>query len=456
MQIDELPIKQQILSALKSLGFTDLTPIQTKAIPLILSGKDIVGQSETGSGKTGAFGIPILEKIERGQGLSALILTPTRELCVQVTQALQSFSKGTGIRVISIYGGVAIGPQMDLLRVADIVVATPGRTLDHMQRRTIDLSKVKFFVLDEADKMLEMGFIEDVEMIMRRLPKERQSLLFSATLPHDILQLVAKHQKSPTVIRNKIHVDKTLLRQVYYVVPQYDKFSLLLHLLNQHQDGLSLVFCATRREADVITHNLLSNNIKAQAIHGGLTQSRRLQALHDLANEHINILVATDVAARGLDIKNVSHVYNYDVPKTSQDYVHRIGRTARAGAQGDAVTLLSERDYDNFNNVLRDHTIEIKEEEMPSFPRIKFIRAERNEQSFGRGPPRSGGYGNRGGGERRSSYGGSRSHSGPRSNAGPRHSSGSRPHSGPRHGGNRSSGTGGHRSHSSSSHSNNS
>lgn len=418
MKIEELNLNPMLLKAVKGLGYEEATPIQEKCIPPIREGKDVVGQSSTGSGKTAAFGLPILEKIQPGKGLQALILTPTRELCVQVTEAMNEFGRHLHARAASVYGGVGIEPQIRAIRAADIVVGTPGRILDHMERGTIRFDKTSFLVLDEADKMFEMGFLEDVERIISAVPKERQTLLFSATFSSDIHGLVRKHMRSPATIKGEVYVDKSLLRQVYYDIKAYDKFSLLVHLLRKKTPGLALIFCATRREVDVVAKNLKMQGVQAMAIHGGLTQNRRLYALDSLKKGHISVLVATDVAARGLDIRDVSHVYNYDVPKTSGEYVHRIGRTARAGDQGDAVTLLTERDYENFSNVLRDHTLDIRKADPPQFEKVSFVRVQRE---FGgeRGRLQRGSYGygrgygesrphSRGYGERPSPYQGSR------------------------------------------------
>lgn len=392
MDFEQLGLNPLLLKAVKGMGFEKPTEIQEKCIPEIKLGKDIVGQSSTGSGKTAAFGLPILERIQPGKGLQALVLTPTRELCVQVTDALNEFGRHMNIRATSVYGGVGIEPQIKAIRTAEIVVGTPGRILDHLERRTIAFGGTRFLVLDEADKMFEMGFVEAVEQIISHVPKERQTLLFSATFSSTIHDLVRKHLRSPVTIKGEIHVDKSLLKQVYYDIKPYDKFSLLVHLLQKKTSGLALIFCATRREVDTLTRNLKMNGVNAMAIHGGLTQNRRLYALNALKKGHISALVATDVAARGLDIRDVSHVYNYDVPKSSEEYVHRIGRTARAGMGGDAVTLLTERDYENFNSVLRDRSLDIRKAEAPQFEKLRFERMPYTD--FGGRPRRP--YGERG------------------------------------------------------------
>ncbi|MBI5398879.1 DEAD/DEAH box helicase [Candidatus Woesearchaeota archaeon] len=409
MKFEDLQLKPELLKAVQELGFSEPTDIQKKCIPLIKQGSDIVAQSKTGSGKTAAFGLPILENIGAGNGLQVLVLTPTRELCVQVSEALHDFGRFLHIKVVSVYGGVGINPQIDAIRRADIVVGTPGRILDHLQRRTIQFPLVRFLVLDEADKMFEMGFIDDVEQIIRHIPTKRQTLLFSATIPAAVHAIVRKHQHQPVNVKSELYVEKSLLKQVFYNVASHDKFSLFVHLLRKNIKGIAMVFVATRREADIVARNLKMQDIRAMAIHGGLSQNQRLHALAALKTGDINVLVATDVAARGLDVRNVSHVYNYDVPKTSEEYVHRIGRTARAGEQGDAVTLLTERDYDNFNNVLRDHTLEIRQEQLPQFERVRFSRQEgarrgmrpHGERREGFGGHRGGGFAPQGRGFRR-------------------------------------------------------
>ncbi|MFH0977784.1 MAG: DEAD/DEAH box helicase [Candidatus Woesearchaeota archaeon] len=370
-----------LLKAIKSLGFTELTPIQEKCIPSIRKGIDVVGQSSTGSGKTAAFGLPILEKVVAGKGLQFLVLTPTRELCVQVAAALRDFSVHLRLRILAVYGGVAIQPQIDMLRSADIVVATPGRMCDHLERRTADLSKVRFVVLDEADKMFEMGFVDDVERIVRSVHSSHQTLLFSATVPQAVMGLINKHLRNPFFVKVDSYVDKQFLKNIYYNVSYHDKFSLLFHLLKKHSGGRSLVFCGKRSEVDVVAKNLKLNGIFAAPIHGGLSQNRRDASMDLLKSDKVNVLVATDVAARGLDIKNITHVYNYDVPKTPGEYVHRVGRTARAGKTGEAITLLCDRDYENFDHVVRDRSLDIQKSTTPSFEKMKFVRTERFERS---------------------------------------------------------------------------
>jgi ATP-dependent RNA helicase DeaD len=386
MKFEELEINKQIIEKTIELGFEELTLIQKKCIPEIIKGRDVVGQAETGSGKTIAFCLPILEKIKHKEGLQTVILTPTRELCIQVTDVFKDFGKILGVKTTSIYGGVGIGPQIKRIKTSEVVVGTPGRMLDHLRRRTIDLRNVRFLILDETDKMLEMGFIDDVEKIISFTPRNRQTLMFSATIMGSIHRLMNRHLRNPVVIKTKSQVDKSKLHQIYYdIYQQNEKFSLLVHLLKNDTSGLAIVFCATRRESDVVARNLRKHGIHASAIHGGMTQNQRTQSLDALKNEETDVLVATDVAARGLDIKNVSHIYNYDVPKTPIEYIHRIGRTARAGENGAAITLLTTPDHDNFRRVQSNEELNIERARMPNFEKVVFNRkTQRGKKSFHR------------------------------------------------------------------------
>ena len=375
MDFNKLNIDKRLKEKIREFRFGKLTPIQEKCIPEIINGMDVVGQAETGSGKTLAFVIPILDKIQRKKGLQVLILTPTRELCSQVADVFNDFGRTLGIRVTSIYGGVNIEPQIKNIPNSHIIVATPGRLLDHMERGTIEFSRMEFLVLDETDKMLEMGFIDDVERIIREVPRDRQTLMFSATVPEEVYKIARRHLNEPKIFRTKPLVDTKQLNQRYYdIFQKNDKFSLLLHLLKNSTSGLAIVFCATRQETDIVARNLRRSGINACPIHGGMNQNKRMKSINNLKKQKTDVLVATDVAARGLDIKNVSHVYNYDVPKTSKDYIHRVGRTARAGKNGDAVTLLTERDHENFRRVQSNEELDIEKARFPKFKKVPFFR----------------------------------------------------------------------------------
>jgi len=373
MQFTELKIPTQILKAISEQGYATPTKIQEKAIPALLEGKDIIGQSETGSGKTAAFGIPLLTKIIPQKGIQGLILTPTRELCIQVSDALKNYSKYMNIKITPVFGGVGIGNQIQATRNTNIIVATPGRLLDLMQRG-LKLNTVKYLVLDEADRMLDMGFIHDVEQIIRQTPKHRQTVLFSATLAPSIKGIIHKYMNNPILAQAKTHVDTNLLTEKTYKIQQPEKFSLLTHFLKKEKEGIALVFCATRRSCDKIAKNLRAQHIEATPIHGGLSQNKRIDIINKLHKRGIGILIATDVASRGIHINNISHVYNYDIPRVPDDYVHRIGRTARAGAKGNAITFITPQDIRDFRNIMRHVNREIQTEETPEFQKIEIIK----------------------------------------------------------------------------------
>ncbi len=389
MKFNELNLDTDLVKIAEELNFQEATFIQQKVIPAIKEGKDIFAQSETGSGKTLAFAFPIIEKITHGAGIQCLVLVPTRELAEQVSSEIKKFSKYRKIVVAAVYGGISINPQIEKIAKADIAVATPGRLLDHMQRNTINIGRIKFLVLDEADKMFEMGFVDDVREIIRKTPKNRQTLLFSATINREVREIAVEHMRNPESIKANAYVDKTLLQQHYYDVPTKEKFSLLLHLINGENSSLGMVFCATRERVDAVARNLQKNGIRAVAIHGGHSQNKRGRIMELFHAGKAHILVATDVAARGLDIKNVSHIFNFDIPKTSKDYIHRIGRTARAGSSGKALSLVSEQDYDNFRKVEEDRSLKIEKNSLPTFEKVPFFMnsfsRERRGNNFRRG-----------------------------------------------------------------------
>lgn len=389
----ELGLDKNLLKILEEIGFDEPTEIQEKVIPLVLAGKDVIAESATGSGKTLAFGMPIIQNLKPQKELQVLILTPTRELAEQDSKFLKIFSKYSPLKIVTVYGGVSIGMQIEDLEKADIVIGTPGRVLDHIRRKTINLSKIKILVLDEADRMLDMGFIHDVTDIIYQCPKNRQSLLFSATISYDITKIAERYMINPVNVSAESYVDPSKLKQVFYDVPTNEKFSLLVYLLKEESSKLVMVFCNTKRTADFTGNNLSRYGFDALTLHGDLNQNQRKRILEHFHKSEKFILVCTDVAARGLDIKNVSHVYNYDSPKTSIEYIHRIGRTARAGKDGKAITLLSERDYDNFRRVSNDSSLDIEQIQLPEFEKV-FVRAPeaRRYGSFGR---RSGSFGNR-------------------------------------------------------------
>lgn len=373
----ELGIIKPILRAIEDEQFEKPTEIQEKSIPLILTGEDVIAGAATGSGKTLAFAADIIQNAKRGEGIQALVLTPTRELAQQVAAALAVFSRYTPLKIVAVFGGLSINPQIEQLRKADVVVGTPGRILDHIGRRTINLRRVNTLVLDEADRMLDMGFIDDVEQIIRECPRERQTLLFSATIPREVARLARKYMNDPVQVAAETYVDPKKLTQFFYDVPDNMKFSLLVHLLKHEKAGLVMVFCNTRRNTDFVANNLKAAGVDALAIHGGLTQDKRNRVMKQFHGQNVCVLVCTDVAARGLDIPGVSHIYNYDIPRDSNDYIHRIGRTARAGKEGRAINILASSDYDSFRRVMKLKDVTITEEKLPAVKKVGIKWRER-------------------------------------------------------------------------------
>jgi ATP-dependent RNA helicase DeaD len=405
----DLPVDKVIIKALEEIGFLEMTDVQMRAIPTALEGKDIIAQSITGSGKTAAFGVPIVEKIAHGKGLQAAIIGPTRELVNQVSAEMQKFSKHKRLNIVTVFGGVSIEPQMQRLRAADIVVGTPGRMLDHMQRGTLRLNSVKILVLDEADRMLDMGFIDDIRKIISQTPSSRQTMLLSATMPDEIMDIAHRFMKHPVKIMGEREISHHLLKHYYYDILQEEKLSLLEYLIKKEKPHLAIVFCGTRHITDFVARELERAGLEARAIHGGMGQDSRMRVLEGFHRGKPHILVATDVAARGLDIKNVSHIFNYDIPKTAEEYTHRIGRTARFGKTGETMSLLSKQDHEHFRKIIQ--YIDIEKKHLPDdfSPRKIFFRSER--RGFG-GPRRFGPR--RFGGGRGSGYGDRGGHRGPR------------------------------------------
>lgn len=372
MSFENLNVKPEIILALKEIGIVSPTKIQSEAIPLIKAGEDIIGMSNTGSGKTAAFGIPALEKIVPGNGIQLFIMAPTRELAVQISEELQKFGKYLKFRITTVYGGVGLFQQVKDMARADVVVGTPGRVLDHLNRRNMNLSHIKCIVLDEADKMVEMGFIEDVERILKAMPAKKQVLLFGATISGEIERIKRRYMNNPKVAKADTYVKQEFLSQYYYNVMQNEKFSLLVHLLRTENAGRSIVFCKTRSTVEMLTRNLKTQNIPVEMLHGKLTQSRRLKVINDFKNGNHKILVASAVAARGIDVKELTHVFNYELSKDPQEYIHRVGRTARAGDKGKAITLLSQDDHEVFSIILRNYDVNVEVMPKIEFPKLRF------------------------------------------------------------------------------------
>ncbi|MFN2397853.1 MAG: DEAD/DEAH box helicase [Gemmatimonadaceae bacterium] len=380
-----LGLDPRILSTLTALGYEEPTPVQRSAIPPLLEGRDVLGQAATGTGKTAAFALPLLHRVSPGASprdrTAALVLVPTRELAMQVAEAVHRYGKQLGVSVLPIYGGAAMESQLRALkRGVDVVVATPGRALDHIRRKTLRLGSVKVVVLDEADEMLDMGFAEDLEAILQATPAERQTALFSATLPPRIREIAAKHLRTPVFLKIEVAAvplgTAPKVRQVAYIVSRAHKMATLGRVLDIEHPASAIVFCRTRTEVDEITETLNARGYRAEALHGGLSQDQRDRVMKKFRSNTADLLIATDVAARGLDIRHVSHVVNYDVPAAAEGYVHRIGRTGRAGGEGVAITLAEPREYRLLRNIERLTKQSI---EVATVPSVADLRAHRLE-----------------------------------------------------------------------------
>lgn len=368
MNFEDFRLSQETLRAISEIGFEEPTPIQIVAIPPIMSGKDFVGQAQTGTGKTAAFAIPIVERCRRGRKPSAIILEPTRELAVQVAQEMHKIGRYKKISVLPVYGGTSIERQIKTLqRGVNIIVGTPGRVIDLINRRILSLSEITIVVLDEADEMLDMGFLDDIETILRETPAERQTLLFSATIPPQIMNIARRHMRDPEKIQvNAKDLVIPEIRQLFYEVGQETRIDALSRLLDVEDPERAIVFCHTKREVDDVAAKLSQLGFNAGAIHGDFTQPKRDEVMRKFRAGTLDILVATDVAARGLDIKNVSHVINYGIPQNSDSYVHRIGRTGRAGKSGIAITLITPREYKHLRLIERTAKTVIDRKKLPS------------------------------------------------------------------------------------------
>lgn len=344
---EELNLDPNILKALSNMGFEETTPIQKETIPLALAGRDLIGRAQTGTGKTAAYGIPLVERCDRNlEQIQGLVVTPTRELAIQVAEELNRIGQYKQIRALPIYGGQEIERQIKALKNRpSIIVGTPGRLMDHMRRKTIRLQHIKMVVLDEADEMLNMGFREDIEFILQQLPAERQNLLFSATIPPHIQTLARQFMNNPEIIHIRPQeVTVSHIKQYYIETPETQKLDILCRLLDIDNPDLGIVFGRTKRRVDEIAEALNKRGYSAEGIHGDLTQSRRDTIMHRFKSGMTELLIATDVAARGLDITGVTHIYNFDIPQDPESYVHRIGRTGRAGETGKATTLVTPRE----------------------------------------------------------------------------------------------------------------
>jgi ATP-dependent RNA helicase DeaD len=365
----EFGLSAETLRALADMGFEEPTPIQAKTIPVLLTGRDVIGQAQTGTGKTAAFGIPIIERVDRGdRRVQAIILAPTRELAVQAAEEMNKLGAHRGVSSLPVYGGTNIERQIRALeRGVNVIVGTPGRVLDHLNRGTLRLDGVKILVLDEADEMLDMGFIDDIRRIIKATPNERQTLLFSATMPPEILSISKSYMRDAVNIQVKSEtLTAPKISQVYYEVRHTDRTEALARLIDIEDGGKFLVFCHTKMEVDSVALILHNRGYGAEAMHGDYTQAQREAVLGRFRSSECDILVATDVAARGLDISDISHVVNYSIPQDPQTYVHRIGRTGRMGREGNAATLVTPREFMLLREIMRASGAQIKLAKLPT------------------------------------------------------------------------------------------
>ncbi len=380
-KFEELQLDDRIIRAITEMGFEEASPIQAQAIPVVLEGRDMIGQAQTGTGKTAAFGLPLLQKVDpKVKKLQAVVLLPTRELAIQVAEELRRFAKFMhGIKVLPVYGGQDIVRQIRALKDGtQIVVGTPGRVMDHMRRKTVKMDHVHTVVLDEADEMLNMGFLEDMETILSQLPEERQTLMFSATMPQAIADIAKKFQKDPVtvrVIKKELTVPK--VTQYYYEVKPKNKVEVMCRLLDMYSPKLSIVFCNTKRQVDELVQALQGRGYFAEGLHGDLKQVQRDRVMESFRNGRTDILIATDVAARGIDVGNVEAVFNYDIPQDDEYYVHRIGRTGRAGREGKAFSLVVGKEVYKLRDIQRYCKTKIIPQAIPSLNDITEIKAEK-------------------------------------------------------------------------------
>ncbi len=350
----DLPLTPEVLRSINELGFDSLFPIQAQAIMPLLEGKDVIGQAQTGTGKTAAFGVPMVQRLDREvRGVQGLVLVPTRELANQDAENIAKFGKFAKAKVLAVYGGESINKQVHALaNGVQIVVGTPGRLIDLMERRVLNLGSVRFVVLDEADRMLDMGFIEDIEFILSKTPRDRQTALFSATIDESVMRLSNKYMHNPQkILVSKDEIALTQMKQYYALVNQGGKLNALCDVLQDDRVEKAIIFCRTRHETSRLADQLYKKGFRTQVLHAGFTQAQRDRSINEFKHGRRNLLVATDVAARGLDIEGITHIINYDVPNDPPVYFHRIGRTARKGEEGTAITLVSYGEMSNFNSI---------------------------------------------------------------------------------------------------------
>jgi ATP-dependent RNA helicase DeaD len=376
---EDLNLSHEMKHAIRDMGFEEATPIQSLALPHILEGKDVIGQAQTGTGKTAAFGIPVLEKLDTSnRSVQAIILCPTRELAIQVAEEIKKLSKYKKTSVLPVYGGQPIERQIKALkRGVQIIIGTPGRVMDHIHRRTLKMDQVKMIILDEADEMLDMGFRDDIEFVLEQIPEQRQMLLFSATMSPVILGLTRKYQNNPEMLK-VAHQEITVpeIHQVYFEVKEQMKLDLLTRLTDMHNLKLALVFCNTKRRVDRLVNHLQTRGYFADGLHGDMSQNQRDRVMGKFRKGQIEILVATDVAARGIDVDDVEAVFNYDVPNNEEYYVHRIGRTGRAGKTGQAFTFVSGKEIYQLRDIQRYTRVRIEQQKIPSLSEVEEVKRD--------------------------------------------------------------------------------
>lgn len=378
----DLGISEEILKGLQKKGFEEPSPIQKEAIPILLKDtNDFIGQAQTGTGKTAAFGVPLIEKIDvKSKSVQALILTPTRELAIQVSEEIHSLSNVKGFKILPIYGGQSIGIQISNLKKGfmQVIVGTPGRIIDHIKRGTLNLSALKYVVLDEADEMLNMGFIEDIEKILQSMPDNRRTWLFSATMPPEIRRIAKKYMKETETVKiEKSSLTADLTDQIYFEVSYNDKFEALCRIIDIEDDFYAIVFCRTKNDVDTISMHMKERGYNAAAIHGDITQQQREKVLGQFKSKKLNILVATDVAARGIDVNDLTHVINYSIPQDPESYVHRIGRTGRAGKEGTAITFVTPDEYRRLIYIKNVAKTDIRKEKIPDISDVLEIKKDK-------------------------------------------------------------------------------
>ncbi|MDO5575667.1 MAG: DEAD/DEAH box helicase [Fibrobacter sp.] len=384
---EKLGLCDQTLESLAKKGFEEPTEIQTLTIPLILDGeKDLIAQAQTGTGKTAAFGLPLLEKVtSKSKVPQVLILAPTRELVIQICEEINSFKGNNPATIIPIYGGQSIELQLNRLKKGvTIVVGTPGRVLDHISRKTLDLSKISYFVLDEGDEMLNMGFIEDIETILEETPKDKRVYLFSATMPERIKRLSNRYMSDPINVKTKTELTTSLTDQIYFEVSYQDKFEALCRIIDIESTFYGIIFCRTKTETNDLASRLQDRGYPAEGLHGDISQSQREVVLKKFRKKIVTVLVATDVAARGIDITNLTHVINYSLPQNPESYVHRIGRTGRAGNQGTAVTFITPDEFSKLGFIKRAVNVSIERRDIPEIAQIISVKQKRISEEIGK------------------------------------------------------------------------